>query len=57
MFGTALIFVYPSLMFRGAIKNLGDKATDKQKLEGKFAMVVNLIGLVVAAIGTKMSLQ
>jgi len=57
VFGTALIFVYPSLMFRGAIKNLGDKATDRQKQESKFAMLVNLIGIVVAAIGTKMSLQ
>jgi len=57
VFGTALIFVYPSLMFRGAVKNLGDKATDRQKLEAKFAMVVNLVGIVVAGIGTKMSLQ
>ena len=57
VFGTALIFVYPSLMFRGAIKSLGDKATDRQKQESKFAMLVNLIGIVVAAIGTKMSLQ
>lgn len=57
VFGTALIFVYPSLMFRGAIKNLGDKATDRQKKEGKFCMVVNLIGILVAAIGTKMSFQ
>mmetsp|Transcript_36870 Transcript_36870/g.66312 ORF Transcript_36870/g.66312 Transcript_36870/m.66312 type:complete len:491 (+) Transcript_36870:117-1589(+) len=57
VFGTALIFVFPSLMFRGAIKNLGDKATARQKLEGKFAMIVNIIGIVIAAIGTKMSLQ
>lgn len=57
VFGTALIFVYPSLMFRGAIKSLGDKATDRQKLEAKFAMIVNLVGIVVAGIGTKMSLQ
>ena len=56
VFGTALIFVYPTLMFRGAIKNLGDKATDGQKREGKFAMIVNLLGITIAAIGTKMSL-
>mmetsp|Transcript_28768 Transcript_28768/g.69266 ORF Transcript_28768/g.69266 Transcript_28768/m.69266 type:complete len:519 (+) Transcript_28768:338-1894(+) len=56
VFGTALIFVYPTLMFRGAIKNLGDKATDGQKREGKFAMIVNLLGIAIAAIGTKMSL-
>jgi hypothetical protein len=57
VFGTALIFIFPSLMFRGAIKNLGDKATERQKQEGKLAMIVNIIGIVVAAIGTKMSLQ
>eukprot|EP00985_Skeletonema_marinoi_P006203 scaffold2690_cov168-Skeletonema_marinoi.AAC.9 len=56
VFGTALIFVFPSLMFRAAVKNLGDKATDSQKKEGKFAMIVNLLGIAIAAIGTKMSL-
>ena len=55
VFGTALIFVFPSLMFRAAVKNLGDKATASQKKEGKFAMIVNLLGIVIAAIGTKMS--
>merc|ERR1712194_606240 len=57
VFGTALIFVYPSLMFRGAVKNLGVKATARQKKESMFAMFINLIGIVVAGIGTKMSLQ
>ena len=57
VFGTALIFVYPSLMFRAAIKNLGDKATAGQKRESTFAMVINLLGIVIAGIGTKMSLQ
>jgi hypothetical protein len=42
-------------MFRAAVKNLGDKATASQKKEGKFAMIVNLLGIVIAAIGTKMS--
>ncbi len=55
VFGTALIFVFPSLMFRAAVKNLGDKATAGQKKEGKFAMIVNLLGIAIAAIGTKMS--
>ena len=56
VFGTALIFVFPSLMYRGAIKALGDKATNGQKREAQFAMIVNLVGIVVAGIGTKMSL-
>lgn len=57
VFGTALIFVFPSLMFRAAISNLGDEATKSQKREGTFAMFVNLLGIIIAAIGTKMSLQ
>ena len=57
VFGTALIFVYPSLMFRAAIKNLGDQANQAQKRKGTLAMVVNLVGIVIAVIGTKMSLQ
>jgi hypothetical protein len=56
VFGTALIFVYPSLMFRAAIKNLGDKATDGEKKESTFAMLVNLVGIAVGIIGTKMAL-
>ena len=43
-------------MYRGAIKALGDKATNSQKWEAKFAMIVNLVGIVVAGIGTRMSL-
>ncbi|KAL7481732.1 hypothetical protein ACHAW6_007404 [Cyclotella cf. meneghiniana] len=57
VFGTALIFVYPSLMFRAAIKNLGDKATNREKKESSFAMLVNLVGIVIGVIGTKMALQ
>lgn len=57
VFGTALIFVFPSLMFRAAIKNLGDNATASQRKESSFAMIVNLVGIVVAAIGTKMSVH
>lgn len=56
VFGTALIFVYPSLMFRAAIRNLGDKATASEKKEGTFAMLVNLVGIAVGIIGTKMAL-
>lgn len=56
VFGTALIFVFPSLMFRAAIKNLGDNATATEKKESSFAMIVNLVGIVIGIIGTKMAL-
>jgi amino acid permease len=56
VFGTALIFVYPSLMFRAAIKNIGDKAPARDKKESSFAMLVNIVGIVIGIIGTKMAL-
>lgn len=56
VFGTALIFCFPSLMFRAAIKNLGDKATAGEKREASFAKIVNLVGIAIGIIGTKMAL-
>lgn len=55
IFGTALIFVYPSLMFRGAVRKLGDKATTGMKRESKLAGIVNVIGIVIGLIGAKMA--
>lgn len=55
IFGTALIFVYPSLMFRGAVRKLGDKATDGMKRESKLAGVINALGVVIGIIGAKMA--
>ena len=55
IFGTALIFVYPSLMFRGAVRKLGDKATAGMKRESKLAGVVNVLGIVIGLIGAKMA--
>ena len=55
VFGTALIFVYPSLMFRGAVRKLGDKATAGMKRESKLAGFVNVLGVVIGLIGTKMA--
>lgn len=56
VFATALVFVFPSLMFRTAIKNLGDRATAEEKKESSFAMVVNLVGIAIGLVGTKMAL-
>ena len=55
VFGTALIFVYPSLMFRGAVRKLGDKATAGMKRESKLAGFVNVLGVVIGLIGAKMA--
>lgn len=55
IFGTALIFVYPSLMFRGAVRKLGEKATEGMKRESKLAAIVNALGVVIGIIGAKMA--
>ena len=55
IFGTALIFVYPSLMFRGAVRKLGEKATVGMKRESKLAAIVNVLGVVIGIIGAKMA--
>jgi len=55
--GNALIYVYPALMFRGAIKKMGDKATKAQKRETKIAMGNGILGTVMGVIGTRMALK
>ena len=54
--GNALIYVYPALMFRSAVKNLGDEATSAQKAEVYVAMAFAALGIVMGCIGTKMAL-
>ncbi|KAL7528283.1 hypothetical protein ACHAXR_004662, partial [Thalassiosira sp. AJA248-18] len=54
--GNALIYVYPALMFRSAVKNMGDDATKAQKLEVYLAMAFAAMGIGMGCIGTKMAL-
>ena len=55
--GTALIFVYPSLMFRGVVKELGDKATQRQAWERRFCSVIALLGVAIGGVGARMALN
>ena len=54
--GNALIYVYPALMFRSAVKNLGDEATSAQKAEVYVAMAFAALGIVMGCIGARMAL-
>eukprot|EP00581_Thalassiosira_minuscula_P007088 CAMPEP_0183703404 /NCGR_PEP_ID=MMETSP0737-20130205/1155_1 /TAXON_ID=385413 /ORGANISM="Thalassiosira miniscula, Strain CCMP1093" /LENGTH=478 /DNA_ID=CAMNT_0025930147 /DNA_START=86 /DNA_END=1522 /DNA_ORIENTATION=- len=54
--GNALIYVYPAIMFRSAVKNLGEDATKAQKLEVYLAMAFAAMGIGMGCIGTKMAL-
>ena len=53
--GNALIYVYPALMFRSAVKNMGEKASKGLKREVPFAMFSASLGVVMGCIGAKES--
>ena len=55
--GNALIYLYPALMFRGAVKKLGDKASKSLKREVKVAMANAGLGVTMGIIGAKMALK
>ena len=54
--GNALIYVYPALMFRSAVKNLGDEATKAQKMEVYLSLAFAVLGIGMGCIGAKMAL-
>ena len=54
--GNSLIYIYPAIMFRSAVKNMGNKATLGLKKEVPFAMFSATLGLVMGGIGAKMAL-
>lgn len=51
--GNALIYVYPALMLRSAVKNLGDDATKAQKMEVYLALTFAVVGIGMGSIGVK----
>jgi len=53
--GNALIYVYPALMFRSAVKGMGEKASKGLKREVPFAMFSAGLGVVMGCIGAKMA--
>ena len=53
--GNGLIYIFPALMFRGAIKKKSD-ATAGQKREVKFALGSAILGLIMGTLGVKMTL-
>lgn len=55
--GNALIYVYPALMFRSAVKNMGDKASKGLKREVPFALFSALLGIVMGSIGATMAVK
>lgn len=56
IFGNSLIYIFPALMFRGAIKKKAD-ATKKQQLESKLAIGSVAAGLSMGLLGAKMAIS
>ena len=54
--GNALIYVYPAIMFKCAVKNLGVNATAAQKMEVYLAMAFAAMGVGMGCMGAKMAL-
>jgi amino acid permease len=57
--GNALIYVYPALMFRGAVNKMADDSPNKKNLKGEvwFALSSAVLGIGMGAIGAKMAIQ
>uniref|UniRef100_A0A7S2R064 Amino acid transporter transmembrane domain-containing protein n=1 Tax=Eucampia antarctica TaxID=49252 RepID=A0A7S2R064_9STRA len=55
--GNALIYVYPALMFRKAVQNMGDKASKGLKREVNFALGTAGLGVAMGVVGAKMALK
>jgi amino acid permease len=55
--GNALIYVYPALMFRSAVKGMGDKASAGLKREVPFALMCAAFGIGMGGMGAKMALS
>jgi amino acid permease len=56
LLGTSLIFIYPTMMFRSAVKNSGSM-TGSQKLERSLCSFIATLGVAIAAVGAKMAWQ
>jgi len=56
-FGNALIYVFPALMFRRSVKDMGEKATKGLKREVKVAMSSAALGIGMGCVGARMALK
>jgi len=56
-FGNALIYVFPALMFRRSVKDMGEKATKGLKREVKVAMGSAALGIGMGCVGARMALK
>jgi len=55
--GNALIYIYPTLMFRKAVKQMGDKASSGLKRERVLSLLIATLGVGMGLIGSKVAIQ
>ncbi len=55
--GNSLIYIFPALMFKAMVKNMGDGASSALKNETYFATFSMLLGIFMGAVGAKQSLK
>ena len=55
--GTSLIFIFPTLMFRGLVKKDNKPPTNAQKWESRLCAIIASLGVAVGGIGAGMALQ
>ena len=56
--GTSLIFIFPTLMYRGYIKSKGgENVTRGQRFENRLCGIIATLGLIIGGIGTKMAID
>lgn len=55
--GNALIYIFPALMFRKAIKDMGENASASLKAEVNFTNFLGLVGVVFGCIGSYVALK
>jgi len=58
LLGTAVVFVFPALMYQGVVtEHLGIESTKEQRHEVIFAIVLMWMGIIMGAIGVLVSLS
>lgn len=55
--GNSLIYIFPAIMFKAVVKNMGDDASAALKNETHFATFSMILGIFMGVVGSKQSLK
>ena len=53
---TIICIIFPAMMYRKAIANLGDQAQKREEREGSIALVLMVVGILIGSVGVRESL-